>query len=166
VTALVWEDLLHHAAALHAQIDVSHVPLPPPWKGARRGQRCSHVIYTSGTSGQPKGVICEHAGLVAYMHAKCRAHALLPPLEASELSAHGSGVTPNQSQPGGRPGGAARPSRVLVTAAATWDPSLGDFFSSLRCADVSIVSVSLFTYIVRQSLLLLQKGYFVHSVRQ
>jgi hypothetical protein len=141
VTALVWEDLLHHAAALHAQIDVSHVPLPPPWKGARRGQRCSHVIYTSGTSGQPKGVICEHAGLVAYMHAKCRAHALLPPLEAPELRAHGSGVSPDQLRPGGaaRPGGGARPSRVLVTAAATWDPSLGDFFSSLRYAYVYIV---------------------------
>jgi len=90
----------------------------PPARGAKtRGQRCSHLIYTSGTSGQPKGVICEHRGLVNYMHAKARAHELIPPAR-------------------GGAGGEGTVSRVLVTAAATWDPSLGDIFSTLGAGAV------------------------------
>jgi len=158
-------------------------PLPPPRGGTRRGQRCSHVIYTSGTSGQPKGVVCEHAGLVAYMHAKACAHSIMPyPREAahcntlqhaathsnSPLQATTHCNTPQHntthctalqhtathcttlqhtaphhttwepaghvgagSGEGGGGGGPKGPSRVLMTAAATWDPSLGDIFSTL-----------------------------------
>jgi len=161
----------------------SYPPLPPPRGGTRRGQRCSHVIYTSGTSGQPKGVVCEHAGLVAYMHAKACAHFIMPyPREAAHCNtlqhaathsnsplqttthcntpqhtkAHCTALqhtathctTPQHTAPhnttwepaghvgagrrgGGGGGGPKGPSRVLLTAAATWDPSLGDIFSTL-----------------------------------
>ncbi|EKX45237.1 hypothetical protein GUITHDRAFT_71516, partial [Guillardia theta CCMP2712] len=64
----------------------------------------SHIIYTSGTTGEPKGVVCEHRGLLAYMQSKALAH---------EIDSN---------------------SRVLLAAAITWDPSLGDIFSTLAQA--------------------------------
>jgi acyl-CoA synthetase (AMP-forming)/AMP-acid ligase II len=132
----------------------SHSGLPPPRGAAMRGQahilksppmavlyltparalisedfclffqRCSHLIYTSGTSGQPKGVICEHRGLVNYMHAKARAHHLIPHAQAPAGGDGPEGREVRDKREGGV-------SRVLVTAAATWDPSLGDIFSTL-----------------------------------
>ena len=124
VVALVWEDVLAdmQCANMQRDTDMQTAPLPPVRGAARRGQRCSHVIYTSGTSGNPKGVVCEHAGLVAYMHAKCTAHAVLP------YPTPGEQEEPWEEEEGG---GGPRPSRVLMTAAATWDPSLGDIFSTL-----------------------------------
>jgi len=61
----------------------------------------SHVVYTSGTTGNPNGVVCEHRSLVNYMRAKAKAHAI----DAN--------------------------SRVLVASATTWDPAIGDAFSAL-----------------------------------
>ena len=127
--ALVWEDALQEDALQEAAEPAGRAvaePLPPPRGHARRGDRCSHVVYTSGTSGQPKGVVCEHKGLLAYMHAKAspRAHCLLShPL-----------AEPDGRQEGEE--GRQRPSRVLMTAASSWDPSLGDIFSTLAAGAV------------------------------
>jgi len=121
VVGLVWEDLVGTPGGEVLLPSPRHLRLPAPRGLIRRNKRCSHVIYTSGTSGAPKGVICEHAGLVAYMHAKCQTHRILPYPE-----------TPA----GNGKGQAARPSRVLLTSAPTWDPSLGDIFSTLGAGAV------------------------------
>ena len=85
--------------------------------------------YEQGTSGQPKGVVCEHLGLVAYMHAKARAHSLQSHKEAVEDGA-GAGAEEGQGAT------SQRPSRVLITSAPTWDPSLGDIMSTLGAGAV------------------------------
>ncbi|KAK3276536.1 hypothetical protein CYMTET_15399 [Cymbomonas tetramitiformis] len=69
-----------------------------------------HVIYTSGSTGTPKGVVVEHASVVNYAIHKSHAH----------------DVTPE--------------SRVLLAAAATWDPSLGDIFSTLAAGALLCVA--------------------------
>lgn len=62
-----------------------------------------HVIYTSGSTGKPKGVVCEHGALREYADAKLKAH---------NIDEH---------------------ARVLLVSAATWDPSVGDAFSTFAC---------------------------------
>ena len=139
--ALVWEDALQEAAEPAARAEAE--PLPPPRGHTRRADRCSHVVYTSGTSGQPKGVVCEHAGLLAYMHAKASppAHCLLshPLAEPDESQAGAGRIGGVAAACGGRVErveGRQRPSRVLITAASSWDPSLGDIFSALAAGAV------------------------------
>jgi amino acid adenylation domain-containing protein len=70
----------------------------------------SHIIYTSGSTGQPKGVVCEHGALAHYADAKLRLH------------------------------GIDADSRVLLVSAATWDPSVGDAFSTLACGGVLVTA--------------------------
>ena len=60
-----------------------------------------HSIYTSGSTGRPKAVLVDHGALRAYAKAKVAAHR----------------VTPS--------------SRVLLASAHTWDPCIGDVFSTL-----------------------------------
>ena len=65
VVAVVWEDvcfdrLCEHKCLSQLVLADPEPPLPPlPLIEGfeRRAQRCSHVIYTSGTSGPPKGVV-------------------------------------------------------------------------------------------------------------
>lgn len=64
-----------------------------------------HIIYTSGSTGEPKGVAVEHRSLIAYMKQKVLIH----------------NVTSE--------------SRVLLVSAHTWDPSLGDIFSTLAVVE-------------------------------
>ena len=70
------------------------------------GASTCHLIYTSGSTGLPKAVVVTHASVLAYCRAKQAAHRL----------SHG-----------------APSSRVLLASAHTWDPFLGDVFSSLAC---------------------------------
>ena len=122
VVGVVWEDVVENIFDDTCR-SIPH--LPPPFGMERRGSRCSHIVYTSGTSGSPKGVVCEHAGLLAYMHAKCITHEILPYPETAAESARGQAAERG-----------SRPSRVLLTSAATWDPSLGDIFSTLGAGAV------------------------------
>ena len=152
VTALIWEDSVYNnprPASTNGNTRCHpgfHNPsalvrLDIPRNMACRTQRASHVIYTSGTSGQPKGVVCEHRSLVAYMSAKARSHGIrgheLRERDAcqDDDGAVGGSATPEEARaPQARAGKGGRSicvSRVLVTAAATWDPSLGDIFSTL-----------------------------------
>jgi len=62
-----------------------------------------HAIYTSGSTGQPKACFLPHRALVNYMIEKSLVH----------------GITAQ--------------SRILLVSAPTWDPSLGDIFSTLAC---------------------------------
>ena len=70
-------------------------------EGVHSSDDVCHIIYTSGSTGEPKGVVVEHRSLIAYMKQKVLVH----------------NVT--------------RDSRVLLVSAHTWDPSLGDIFSTL-----------------------------------
>jgi non-ribosomal peptide synthetase component F len=69
-----------------------------------------HVIFTSGTTGVPKGVICTWANLLAY----CR----------DKNASHGVGST----------------ARVLLTCALTWDPAVGDIVSTLMAGATLMVA--------------------------
>jgi len=60
-----------------------------------------HIIYTSGSSGEPKGVVCQHSALFSYCRAKPKAHDIMAG------------------------------SRVLLCSASTWDPAIGDICSTL-----------------------------------
>eukprot|EP00041_Stephanoeca_diplocostata_P037491 m.1421675 g.1421675 ORF g.1421675 m.1421675 type:complete len:457 (-) comp25047_c0_seq38:5594-6964(-) len=60
-----------------------------------------HVVYTSGTTGQPKGILATHAAMHAYTLNKIWTH----------------NIDTN--------------SRVLLVSALTWDPALGDVLSTL-----------------------------------
>ena len=61
----------------------------------------SHHVYTSGSTGTPKAVSVTHGALLNYAREKCRVH------------------------------GIDRGARVLLASAHTWDPCLGDVFSTL-----------------------------------
>ncbi|KAJ3169440.1 hypothetical protein HDU87_000611 [Geranomyces variabilis] len=73
----------------------------------------SHIYYTSGSSGRPKGALSSHMALSSYCQAKNIAH------------------------------GVANDSVVFVASAATFDPSLGDFCATwiagatLACTDAA-----------------------------
>lgn len=71
---------------------------PLSWPAA---SQATYVVFTSGSTGSPKGVVGTLAGLTAYGAAKNSFH---------------------------RIDGDAR---VLLTSAATWDPALGDVFPTL-----------------------------------
>lgn len=155
VTALSWEDFVNDQVHTHVN-EGGHLPpeasvrLHTPLKMTGRDRRASHVIYTSGTSGKPKGVVSEHRSLVAYMSAKVRAHGIrgYHLAQACKETESTTLFKPAQTKTGadGRGAKAERSSRVhdsnsavsrvLVTAAATWDPSLGDIFSTLGAGAV------------------------------
>lgn len=82
-----------------------------------------HIIYTSGSTGEPKGVVVEHRSLIAYMVQKAVIH----------------NVTSE--------------SRVLLVSAHTWDPSLGDIFSTLAVVQhrtkIDLFDLNLGRYAVR-----------------
>jgi non-ribosomal peptide synthetase component F len=78
-------------------------PPAPATVETLRASDACHVIYTSGSTGAPKGVVCEHGALAHYADAKLHAHGI-------DKRAH-----------------------VLLVSAATWDPSVGDAFSTLAC---------------------------------
>ena len=80
------------------------------WPAALQPSDASHIIYTSGSTGEPKGVVCEHGALAHYADAKLRVHAI------------------------------DRESRVLLVSAATWDPSVGDAFSTLACGGALVTA--------------------------
>jgi non-ribosomal peptide synthetase component F len=80
------------------------------WSAAVQPTDVSHIIYTSGSTGPPKGVVCEHGALASYASAKRQAHSI------------------------------DSTSRVLLAAAATWDPSVGDAFSTLACGGCLVVA--------------------------
>jgi acyl-CoA synthetase (AMP-forming)/AMP-acid ligase II len=65
-----------------------------------------HLVYTSGSTGRPKAVLVDHTALHGYCLAKATAHGL------------------------------ERTSRVLLASAHTWDPCLGDLFSTLSAGAV------------------------------
>ena len=67
------------------------------------GRQISHLAYTSGSNGEPKGVVCEHRALLAYCAANAAAHGI----------------------------SAARRSRVLLAAAPSFDPSIGEAYTSI-----------------------------------
>ena len=73
----------------------------PSWLGHVQDADVCHIIYTSGSTGTPKGVVCGHRALAEYCAAKLATHAI------------------------------DRRSSVLLAAAATWDPAVGDAFSTL-----------------------------------
>jgi non-ribosomal peptide synthetase component F len=73
-------------------------PLSPP-PNADGGAMVSHMAYTSGSSGRPKGVVCEHRQLVAYCVANAAQHAV------------------------------AATARVLLAAAPSFDPSIGEAYT-------------------------------------
>ncbi|MEV2236939.1 non-ribosomal peptide synthetase [Micromonospora sp. NPDC049891] len=49
------------------------VDLPPP-----DGERPAYVYFTSGSTGQPKGAVCAHAGMINHLWAKVDDHGLGP----------------------------------------------------------------------------------------
>ena len=79
------------------------VPTKAEAAAAVQSSDACHVIYTSGSTGNPKGVVCEHGALKHYADAKLQSHDI-------DDRAH-----------------------VLLVSAATWDPSVGDAFSTLAC---------------------------------
>ncbi|KNC77843.1 hypothetical protein SARC_09707 [Sphaeroforma arctica JP610] len=72
----------------------------------RTGKPLSHVIYTSGSTGIPKGVVCSQEAIHKF----------------STESAMVLGI--------------AESSRVLLTSNPTWDPSVGDIFTTLLAGGI------------------------------
>ncbi|MGP3969979.1 amino acid adenylation domain-containing protein [Streptomyces sp. 6N223] len=80
-----WEECGPPAAAgsVHVLRTWRRTPTPPGvWASGGgapdRGERAAYIYFTSGSSGEPKGVLCEHAGLLNHLHAKIADMGLAP----------------------------------------------------------------------------------------
>jgi amino acid adenylation domain-containing protein len=88
------------ADAAPAASETSAAPALLPARGVAPADLC-YIVYTSGTTGNPKGVMVDHCAIAHFAREKVRAHGI----------AHGA--------------------RVLVTSGLSWDPWLGDVLSTL-----------------------------------
>jgi len=112
------------------------------------GKAICWIYYTSGSTGQPKGVLCEHESAAAYL----KNHPLFAPDTPNDATFADTQVNTNAhdskrqccSVVGNEHGHphtyADRQLRVLVPSSFTFDPSAGDIFGTLAHGGVLCVA--------------------------
>ena len=99
-------------------VDQSEQVHPTTWFHATTTDLC-HIVFTSGSTGVPKGVLVEHQSVVSYGRAKATVQNMLA---ANEPTLPSSSTQPPP------------PTRLLLASSFTFDPYIGDVVATLCCS--------------------------------